>query len=138
MSSSISLLRERLLRKAGYHPDQVKDVQPHGGQYHEEFCEILKTLAYIGGRKTDEYGDFRMQDIRSFDREVWGSYWDIQRKFGRLEQQLLNAGSPQFYQDSSGLTGAVADVMETLGDQAVYCVRMIQILRRLEEKGMLK
>jgi hypothetical protein len=118
-------LCERILRRAGYKPDD--GVTPTGGKYQDEFDGLLRTLSYIGARKTDDYGDFRMQDIRSWEREVWGSYWDIQRKFGRLETQI-DVDMPR--------ANDIDDIMETLADQAVYCVRMIQILRRLEEKGM--
>jgi hypothetical protein len=125
-------LQTRLIVAAGLRENEVAD----GGQHAQEFREILDALRYIGNCKVDQYGNFRMEDLRSFEREVWGAYWDIQRKFGRLETQLSQVG-PQFYVDSTGLPGMVRDVMETLADQAVYCVRMIQILRRLEEKGLL-
>src|SRR5690606_29192941 len=96
----------------------------------DEFRSLMYTLTHIGGTKVDQYGDFRLQDIRSFTREMWGAYWDIQRKYGRLENQLASYDSP--LKDHA----SVDDILETLGDMAVYCVRMMQILRRLEEKGM--
>lgn len=121
-------LGERLITLAGYTVDG--DVAK-GGQYAAEYLDILYALAYIGNHKVDDYGDFRLQDIRSWDRETWGAYWDIQRKFGRLENQILNVS------DGDSVVRAHVDkLMETLSDQAVYCVRMIQILRRLEEKGL--
>lgn len=126
--AEVIALCERLLRRAGYQPTDT--VTPKGGEFQEEFDGLLRTLSYIGARKVDDYGDFRMQDIRSFPREVWGAYWDIQRKFGRLENQL------QLFNSSLNDPPNMDDVMETLGDQAVYCVRMIQIFRRLEEKGL--
>lgn len=125
---NIEALCARILHRAGYHSDTVV---AKGGMYHAEFQALLSTLGYIGGRKVDEYGDFRQQDIRSFDREVWGCYWDIMRKFGRLEQQLAT------YDSSLNDHASVDDIMETLSDQAVYCVRMIQILQRLNEKGLI-
>ena len=129
MSESSWALCRRLLVRAGY--NEATPPNADGGQYQLEFRDLLRTLGYIGARKVDEYGDFRLQDIRSFERETWGAYWDIQRKFGRLEQQLTLAGA-----EPLGTHATVTDLMETLADQAVYCVRMIQILRRLEEKGM--
>ena len=132
----------RLMRLAGYaQPDDVAK----GGQYALEYKQILNALNFIGNKKVDEYGDFRLQDIRSWDRETWGAYWDVQRKFGRLEQQLNLASAlvgdydrgdrlhPQF---ETVMPKSVNDLMESCSDMAVYCVRMIQILRRLEEKGM--
>lgn len=113
---------EDLLKVAGYDPNNL--TAPIGGSYNEEFLSILRTLAYIGARKTDQYGDFRMQDIRSKERELWGAYWDIQRKFGRLDTQLTTNAPP-------------IEVGETCGDLAVYAVRLIQILERLKEKGWL-
>lgn len=113
---------EDLLKVAGYDPSNL--TEPVGGSYNEEFLSILRTLAYIGARKTDQYGDFRMQDIRSKERELWGAYWDIQRKFGRLDTQLTTGASS-------------SEVGETCGDLAVYAVRLIQILERLKEKGWL-
>jgi len=111
-----------LLRAAGFDPQNL--TIPTGGQYNDEFVMILQVLAYIGARKTDLYGDFRMQDIRSKERELWGAYWDIQRKFGRLDAQLAQDETP-------------TNISETCGDMAVYCVRLIQIMRRLQERGML-
>lgn len=132
---SFSKLACRLLEHAGYDPANLKGER--GGAFQAEYTGLLHTLGYIGARKVDQYGDFRLTDIRSFERETWGAYWDIQRKFGRLETQMEQArGSRQFFVDSSGLTGAVGDMQETLSDMAVYCVRMIQVLQRLEEKGM--
>lgn len=118
-------LCEDLLKAAGYDPGNLE--APTGGAYNEEFLSILRTLAYIGARKVDQYGDFRMQDIRSPQRELWGCYWDIQRKFGRLDTQLLLPYG-EFHIPSVG---------ETCGDLAVYAVRLIQVLQRLKEKGML-
>lgn len=126
-------LCERIIRRAGYTPpDPRSGIMDaiNGGEYDDEYQMLLATLGYIGARKVDDYGDFRMQDIRSFDREIWGAYWDIQRKFGRLEQQLKS------YESSLMDHVPVDDILETLSDQAVYCVRMIQILKRLEEKGL--
>ena len=120
--SPIIALCADLLRAAGYDPEHLES--PEGGQYNVEFVAILRTLAYIGARKTDQYGDFRMQDIRSKERELWGAYWDIQRKFGRLDTQLTTNAPP-------------IEVGETCGDLAVYAVRLIQILERLKEKGWL-
>jgi hypothetical protein len=120
---------ERILKRAGYDP---KDgVDPHGGKYQVEYCALLSTLNYIGARKTDDYGDFRLRDVRSFAREVWGAYWDIQRKFGRLETQLAK------FNNHNEVAPKIDDLLETLADQAVYCVRAIQILRRLEEKDLI-
>jgi hypothetical protein len=124
-------LSQRIVRRAGYDP--MDGVNPSGGQYQVEFMCLLSTLGYIGARKQDDYGDFRLTDIRSWDRETWGAYWDIMRKFGRLEQQLPHDGRV------IGDDEPIADIdqlFETLGDLAIYCVRMIQILRRLEEKGL--
>lgn len=137
-------LAHRLIRRAGYEPNDATDVKVIGGMYHKEFEAILIALAYIGARKTDDYGDFRLQDIRSWDRETWGAYWDIQRKFGRLEQQMALAPENVFTNATHDnvavnrvMSGVHLDaIMETLSDQAVYCVRMIQILRRLEQKGL--
>lgn len=140
-------LCERIIRRAGYDPLSDGNRVVVGGQYDDEYQMLLATLGYIGARKVDDYGDFRLQDVRSWGREVWGAYWDIQRKFGRLEQQLKRSGAtynhtredsqlvpcPQCVGDR---TKYLDDLMETLGDQAVYCMRMIQILKRLEEKGM--
>lgn len=112
---------DRLTRLAGY--ADIDDTVAKGGMYAPEFQSLLKALNYIGNRKVDDYGDFRLQDIRSWDRETWGAFWDIMRKFGRLENQLAHHAS-------------VDAMIETLSDQAVYCVRMIQILLRLEERGM--
>lgn len=135
-------LARRLIRRAGYNPDQEGAWK--GGEFADEYKDILDALHYIGNRKVDDYGDFRLQDIRSWDRETWGAYWDIQRKFGRLETQLrtgtdyLRAHYPGGDVSPHGMAQEkiVSDIMESLSDQAVYCIRMIQILRRLEEKGM--
>jgi hypothetical protein len=122
----------RLIHRAGY---EMRDVpNPKGGEYDDEFRGILHALHYIGARKVDDYGDFRLQDIRSWPREIWGAYWDLQRKFGRLERQLDLIWLRT--KDDEISAPSVDDLMETLADQAVYCVRMIQILRRLEENGM--
>lgn len=111
-----------LLLAAGYDPNNLE--MPQGGMYNAEYVAILRTLAYIGARKTDQYGDFRMQDLRSRERELWGAYWDIQRKFGRLDTQLATKAGP-------------IPIAETAGDMAVYCIRLIQIMQRLKERGML-
>lgn len=121
-------LARRLIHRAGYLDDESV---AKGGQYASEYKDILDALHYIGNRKVDDYGDFRLQDIRSFERETWGAYWDIQRKFGRLENQL-----GQVSDGDDMVRRHIDDLMETLADQAVYCVRMIQILKRLEEKGL--
>ena len=135
-------LGAHLIHRAGY--GIIDDNAVKGGQYAEEYEQILRALLYIGNRKVDDYGDFRLTDIRSWDRETWGAYWDIQRKFGRLDTQLregtvfLRSHRPGGDVSPHGLAQIkiVGDMMETLADQAVYCVRMIQVLRRLEEKGL--
>ena len=132
----------RLLTAAGYNPNEEHVAR--GGAFAEEYAQLLLALHYIGNRKVDDYGDFRLQDIRSWDRETWGAYWDIQRKFGRLENQLkigadfLRAHYPGGDVSPHGLAQQkiVTDLMDTLSDMAVYCVRMIQIHKRLEEKGL--
>lgn len=126
----VEQLCDRIVRRAGYDP--LKPVHVNGGAFDFEFRAILETLAYIGARKTDDYGDFRQHDIRSWTREVYGCYWDIQRKFGRLDQQLGHV----LPEDEGGGPIDIEAIMETLADQAVYCVRMIQILKRLEDKGL--
>jgi hypothetical protein len=117
----------QLLLLAGYTPVDANEsgtfLLPKGGAHAEEYEQIMHALIYIGNRKVDDYGDFRQQDLRSYARESWGAYWDIQRKHGRLETQISSDAS-------------IEQLMETLGDEAVYCVRMIQILLRLREKGL--
>lgn len=119
-AETVTDLYRRLCQRAGVDPD----AKPVGGQYYDEFQMIMRALVQIGNAKVDQYGDFRLQDIRNWSRETWGAYWDIQRKFGRLENQL----QVEF--------PFLDDIEETLADQAVYCVRMIQILHRLREKGL--
>jgi hypothetical protein len=124
----------RLMHAAGLISSPTEEgfaIKAEGGRYSEEFGQILRAMLIIGNAKVDQYGDFRLQDIRSWDRETWGAYWDIQRKFGRLENQLALVSD-----GDSMVRHHVTDLMETLSDQAVYCVRMIQILLRLEEKGL--
>lgn len=131
----VNTLGSRLVELAGY--PISNGGRAGGGAYANEYLNVLDALAYIGNRKVDDYGDFRLQDIRSWDRETWGAFWDILRKFGRLETQMTL--STKHYADALVLPAESARVdamMETLSDMAVYCVRMIQILRRLEEKGM--
>lgn len=125
-------LVRRLMTLASVHAVEIA----RGGQYAEEFQGILYALNFIGNAKVDAYGDFRLQDIRSWDRETWGAYWDIQRKFGRLENQLKLI-SEKANVDDTGTAGTIDGILETLQDQAVYCVRMMQIILRLEEKGLI-
>ncbi len=154
---AFSPLAERIIRLAGY--QLGAGDRAIGGQYADEYHEILRALQYIGNRKVDDYGDFRLQDIRSWDREMWGAYWDLQRKFGRLENQL--AGQPHDWKDvrpdddtvtlfvcqrcrhrhddettPKVCAPSVDAIMETCSDLAVYAIRTIQILKRLEEKEM--
>jgi hypothetical protein len=132
-SQRLGLLGRSLVEKALGEFKENKTYR--GGQYVAEYMDILAAMYVIGNAKVDQYGDFRLQDIRSWDREVWGAYWDIQRKFGRLENQIqLLRESKTMDEDCKSVTED--DLFETLIDQAVYCVRMIQILQRLEEKGM--
>lgn len=130
----MAALADRLIDLAGYNDRAIAA----GGKYAVEFKQILAALQYIGDRKVDDYGDFRLQDIQSWDRETWGAYWDILRKFGRLNTQLhtARAAFKDPSSDPPSIHPIVNQLMETLSDQAVYCVRMIQILKRLEEKGL--
>lgn len=112
-------LHERLTRMAGY--DAGDGIVPDGGAHAEEFAEILTALRYIGNRKVDEYGDRRMS-VQSRDYDLKMHYSDVFRKFIRYEHAVWKNQNT-----------TVDQMMESLSDLAVYAVRGIQILKRLEE-----
>ncbi len=123
-------MRERLCKLAGVDPDGAYA----GGAHGFEFNEILITLLIIGNAKVDQYGDSRML-VESADYDTKMLYSDLHRKHIRINQ--LMATIKESIWDNGG-TVPVDSLMETFADLAVYAVRGIQILARLEEKGMVE
>lgn len=124
-------LAERLLASAGY-ADHRQDHPPDGGSHAAEFGLILGVLEYIGNRKVDEYGDSRLR-VESADYDTKMLYSDLYRKHIRIDQ-LMRSVREQVWSDAPI---APDKLMETFGDLAIYAVRGIQILARLEEQGLL-
>lgn len=121
----------RLLTAAGYE-DFDRSQPPIGGAHAREFEEILNALQYIGDRKVDEYGDGRMQ-VESADYDTKMLWSDLYRKSIRINELL--AEIKRMIWTGQPIEGH--KLQETFGDLAVYCVRGIQIVERLREKGLL-
>lgn len=120
----------RLCTLAGVDPLSDEQV---GGAHALEYYVVLLALHKIGNAKVDAYGDSRML-VESADYDTKMLWSDLHRKHIRINQQMeiIKAaiwGSTEI---------PVESLMETFSDLAVYAVRGIQILRRLEEKGMVK
>jgi len=150
--SAIGDIYPRLCLLAGVDPNG----RPQGGQHAIEFECVLNALQQIGNAKVDSYGDSRML-VESTDYDTKMLYSDLHRKHIRINE-LMGAIKRRVWnpdacgvcrgqgRDSSGLrcdaclgggkSPDVAGLMETFSDLAVYAARGIQILRRLEEKGM--
>ena len=119
----------RLCTLAGVDPlddDQV------GGAHALEYYVILLALQKIGNAKVDSYGDSRML-VESADYDTKMLWSDLHRKHIRINQQMIDIKAAIW--DNDGHV-PVDTLMETFSDLAVYAMRGIQILRRLEEKGM--
>jgi hypothetical protein len=117
----------RLCTLAGVDPTRDDFV---GGAHAFEFHVILLALQKIGDAKVDSYGDSRMR-VESADYDTKMLYSDLHRKHIRINE-LMAAIKIAIW---SGEPIPVDTLMETFSDLAVYSVRGIQILRRLEEKG---
>jgi len=118
-------LRTRLLRLAGYAvPGESYDVVGPNITIHLEFKAILSVLEEIAARKVDGYGPFRYDEIEPNWRwEIQSLYQDIERKFGRLKTMVRPDPISEAHAD---------ELLEILGDLAVYSARGIQIITRLE------
>lgn len=121
----------RLCTLAGVDPLRDDFV---GGAHAFEFHVILLALQKIGDAKVDSYGDSRMQ-VESADYDTKMLYSDLHRKHIRINQQMIDIKACVWANDGHV---PVDSLMETFSDLAVYAVRGIQILRRLEEKGMVR
>lgn len=118
----------RLCLLAGVDPDG----KPIGGAHAVEFECVLNALQQIGNAKVDGYGDGRML-VESADYDTKMLYSDLYRKHIRMKVMMQIIKHDIWYRPGElNVTG----LMETFSDLAVYAVRGIQILRRLEEKGM--
>jgi hypothetical protein len=122
----------RLCKLASVNP-KITDG-PTGGSHTKEFGQILAALFQIGNTKVDQYGDSRML-VRSVDYDTKMLFSDLHRKHIRINE-LMNTISRITWNEPVN-SRAVDQLMETQADLAVYAVRGIQILRRLEEKGMI-
>lgn len=126
-------LSARLKIRAGY-PDFATAPKPRGGRYAGEFYDVLMALYYIGNRKVDDYGDGRMtMDPSIHDYDLKMLYSDLYRKHIRINEQM--AAVKRLIWEEPMVTGTHDALMETLGDLAVYAVRGIQIIARLEEQA---
>lgn len=124
MAAFLTPQQRRIVALAGYREDHLP--VPSGGQTAAQFHELLDALRYVGDRKVDDYGDQRMTSSRGRDYEMKMAYSDIYRKFIRLETAVWSA-------PTSPLTPQEADhLLETLSDLAVYAVRGMQQVLRLE------
>jgi hypothetical protein len=108
-------------------------ARPVGGKHATEFVYVLTALQQIGNAKVDSYGDGRML-VESADYDTKMLYSDLHRKHIRVNQ-LMESIKQSIW--TPGHPVPVDALMETFSDLAVYAVRGIQILRRLEEKGMI-
>lgn len=126
----VKALYARLCTLAGVDPANDTFV---GGAHAFEFHIILLALQKIGDAKVDSYGDSRMQ-VESADYDMKMLYSDLHRKHIRINEMMAVIKAAIW----GGEHVPVDLLMETFSDLAVYAVRGIQILRRLEEKGMVK
>ena len=122
-------LYERLCRMAHVDPN----VTPTGGAHAVEFAWVLNALQQIGSAKVDQYGDSRML-VESRDYDTKMLYSDLYRKHIRINE-LMATIKAAIWNTEYEMPLPVDVLMETFSDLAVYAVRGIQILRRLEEKG---
>jgi hypothetical protein len=129
-ADKVDNLYHRLCRLASVDPRGV----PVGGGHVIEFGNVLAALWQIGNTKVDHYGDSRML-VRSVDYDTKMLFSDLHRKHIRINE-LMNAISRITWNEAI-THSAVNQLMETQADLAVYAVRGIQILRRLEEKGLI-
>jgi len=125
---SVKALYARLCTLAGVDADCDTYV---GGAHALEFHVILLALQTIGDAKVDSYGDSRML-VESADYDTKMLYSDLHRKHIRINEMMAVIKAAIW----GGEHVPVELLMETFSDLAVYAVRGIQILRRLEEKGM--
>jgi ribonuclease HI len=125
------VIYERLCELAGVDPGGT----PVGGAHSAEFGAILQALEQIGNAKVDSYGDSRML-VESADYDTKMLYSDLHRKHIRIDQLMAAIKVLIWNEDREPGDVQVNALMETFSDLAVYAVRGIQILRRLEEKGM--
>lgn len=122
-------LHDRLCKLAGVDPE----AKPVGGAHAVEYAWVLNALQQIGSAKVDQYGDSRML-VESRDYDTKMLYSDLHRKHIRINELMAAIKTAIWtvgYEDPL----PVNVLMETFSDLAVYAVRGIQILRRLEEKG---
>ena len=122
-------LHDRLCRLAGVDPES----KPEGGSQAVEFAWVLNALQQIGNAKVDSYGDSRML-VESADYDTKMLWSDLHRKHIRIDELMAAVKKAIWHDVNEGLP--VDHLMETFSDLAVYAVRGIQILRRLEEKRM--
>lgn len=122
-------LHDRLCKLAGVDPES----KPVGGAHAVEYAWVLNALQTIGSAKVDQYGDSRML-VESRDYDTKMLYSDLHRKHIRINQ-LMEAIKAAIWNTDDEMPLPVDALMETFSDLAVYSVRGIQILRRLEEKG---
>lgn len=122
-------LHDRLCKLAGVDPDG----KPVGGAHAVEFAWVLNALQQIGNAKVDQYGDSRML-VESRDYDTKMLYSDLHRKHIRINELMATIKSA-IWGTEYEMPLPVNTLMETFSDLAVYAVRGIQILRRLEEKG---
>lgn len=130
--ASVRSLYGRLCTLAGVDPEN-DDYK--GGDYAFEFSIVLLALQKIGNAKVDSYGDTRMK-VESADYDSKMLYSDLHRKHIRINEQMAMIKQAIWNEDANAGDIPVDSLMETFSDLAVYAVRGIQILRRLEEKGM--
>lgn len=77
----------------------------------KEFEKLVKSLTKLRAKKNHDYGDGFMKNYIKYGSEAL--FFDILRKFQRLENILLNGGA---------LKVADETLQDTLGDLAIMCI----------------
>jgi len=116
-------IRARLLHLAKVEPTERRSVTEKRAT--DEFKRLVRILTVIADEKQHLYGMRRLESDLAYGRfyNLMLVYGDVQRKFVRLKNDALL----QF----DHLTND--DLLETYGDLAVYAVRAMQIILRLED-----
>jgi hypothetical protein len=134
--ASLSCLAKQIMTNAGYPDVDVTYIVEPAMKWGKdpEFVVIISTLHEVAMRKQEAYGDGRLQ-VTSADYDVKMTYSDLYRKAIRIDQLMATLktqvwnGDPRDYRAHA--------LMDTFSDLAVYAMRAIQILHRLQQRGAL-
>lgn len=115
--------RARLLQLADVTPTDTRSTAEKRAT--DEFKRLVRILTVIADEKQHLYGLRRLDSDLAKGRfyNMMLVYGDVQRKFVRLEEDALR----RFDQLTND------QLLETYGDLAVYAVRAMQIILRLED-----